>query len=86
MNSATCSTSGDPIGIYDETLNLPPDEYDSLLGPLLTRLARGERRAALSEYLWHEVEDHLGLDPVRCGTDNFADHLVAWYAARRQRL
>ncbi len=76
----------DPIGIYDEAFNFPPDEYDCLLGPLLTRLARGESRAALSEYLWPEVEDHFGLDPVRCGTDNLADHLLAWYAAKRQRL
>ena len=76
----------DPIGVYDEALNLPPDEYDCLLGPLLTRLARSESRAALSEYLWHEVEDHFGLDPVWCGTDNFADQILAGYAAKRQRL
>jgi len=59
----------DPIGIYDEVLNYPPDEYDCLIGPLLTRLARHDSRATLSEYLWNEVENHFGLDPVRCGTD-----------------
>ncbi len=29
----------DPIGIYDERLDFPPDEYDCLIGPLLARLA-----------------------------------------------
>ncbi len=72
----------DPIGIYDESLNFPPDEYDCLLGPLLTRLARGDSRTDLSEYLWREIEDHFGLDPLRCGTDAFADRLLAWYAAK----
>jgi hypothetical protein len=35
----------DPIGIYDESLDFPPDEYDCLLGPLLIRaseFARGK--------------------------------------------
>jgi len=50
----------DPIGIYDEVLNYPPDEYDCLIGPLLTRLARHDSRATLSEYLWNEVENHSG--------------------------
>ncbi len=27
----------DPIGIYDEELDFPPDEYDCLIGPILTR-------------------------------------------------
>jgi hypothetical protein len=74
----------DPIGIYDKSLDFPPDEYDCLLGPLLIRLTRGHSRADLSEYLWHEVEDHFGLDPVRCRTGNFADQILAWYTARNQ--
>jgi hypothetical protein len=49
--------------------------------PLWTRLTHGATRAELSEFLWREVEDHLGLDPVRCGTDRFADLLLAWAAA-----
>jgi hypothetical protein len=72
----------DPIAIYDEALNFPPDEYDCLIGPLITRLARHESRATLSEYLWNQIEDHFGLDPVRCGTDSFADCLLAWYATK----
>ena len=74
----------DPIGIYDEQIDFPPDEYDCLIGSLLARLTRHDSRASLSEYLWHEIEDHFGLDPVRCGTDRFADRLLAWYAAKNQ--
>jgi hypothetical protein len=76
----------DPIGVYDESLAFPPDEYDCLIGPLLTRLGRQDSRAELSEYLWREVEDHFGLDPDRCGTDAFADRLLAWYAAQDQKF
>jgi hypothetical protein len=74
----------DPIGIYDESLDFPPDEYDCLIGPLLTRLGRHDDRASLSGYLWHEIEDHFGLDPVRIASDSFADSLLAWYAAKTQ--
>jgi hypothetical protein len=74
----------DPIGVYDESLDFPPDEYDCLIGPLLVRLARCDSRADLSQYLWDEIEEHFGLDPVLCGTDHFADRLLAWYAARHQ--
>jgi len=72
----------DPIGVYDESLDFPPDEYDCLIGPLLVRLARRDSRADLSQYLWDEIENHFGLDPVRCGTDHFADRLLAWFATK----
>jgi hypothetical protein len=72
----------DPIGVYDELLDLPRDEYDCLIGPILTRLAAYDGRASYSEYLWNEIEIHFGLDPVRCGTDAFADRLQAWFAAK----
>ena len=75
----------DPIGVYDEALDFPPDEYDCFFGPLLTRLGRHDSRADLSEYLWRELEDHFGLDPARCGTDGFTDRILAWYAAKNQK-
>jgi hypothetical protein len=66
----------DPVGVAD----LVEDEYDCLLAPLWSRLTLGASRAALSEYLWFELQDHFGLDPVHHGTDLFADRLVAWAA------
>jgi hypothetical protein len=72
----------DPIGVYDADLDRPPDEYDCLIGPILTRLARGDSRASFSEYLWYQLKDHFGLDPVAHGTDAVADRLQAWYAGK----
>lgn len=69
------------IGVYDEWLDFPRDEYECLIGPILTRLARRDSRASFSEYLWNEIENHFGHNPVRCGTDAFADRLQAWFAA-----
>jgi hypothetical protein len=66
----------DPIGVAD----LAPDEYDCLIGPLLARLSRGADRAQISEFLWHELEDHFGLDPARYDVDAVANRLVAWWA------
>lgn len=63
----------DPIGVAD----LVDDEYDCLLAPLWKMLTQGVTRAALSEYLWFELQDHFRLDPERCGTDAFADRLLA---------
>ena len=58
------------------------DEYDCLIGPILTRLARHDSGARFSEYLWNEIENRFGLDPVRCSTGAFADRLQAWCAAK----
>ena len=68
---------GDPIGVTD----LVDDEYDCLLAPLWRKLTDGVSRAALSEFLWVQVEDHFGLDPEQCGTEAFADALLAWAAS-----
>jgi hypothetical protein len=57
----------DPIGVHDEDLDFAHDEYDCLLDPLLMRLTRGDSRADLSEYLWHEVEEHSGSTPSDAG-------------------
>jgi hypothetical protein len=72
----------DPIGVYVETLDFPPDEYDCLLAPLLQRLSAGAGRAEVSEFLWYELEDHFGLDPVPRDPDALANRLVAWYAVK----
>ncbi len=80
----TYSTAGDPLGIYDEDLDFPPDEYDCLIAPLLTRLSRGDGVTELSEFLWFELESYFGLNPEGLGADDFAAKLVAWYPAARQ--
>ena len=66
----------DPIGVAD----LDSDEYDCMVGPLLSLLLRGNGRAEVSEYLWHELEDHFGLDPDLHEVDSMANQLVVWWS------
>jgi hypothetical protein len=67
----------DPIGVAGTA----PDEYDFMLGPLLTKLHAGADRAEIGEFLWHELEDHFGLDPARYYVDSVATLLVGWWAS-----
>ncbi|NBE51521.1 hypothetical protein [Streptomyces boluensis] len=67
----------DPIGVADAVR----DEYDCLIGPLLSRLHRGAGRAEISEFLWHELNDHFHIPPTPERVDPMADRLVAWWAA-----
>jgi hypothetical protein len=56
------------------------DEYDCMIGPLLSLLLRGAGRAELGEYLWRELEGHFGLsDPAPYGTDQMADRVASWW-------
>jgi len=67
----------DPIGGG----HVPPDEYDCLIGPLLSKLSAGAGRSQISEFLRGELEDHVGLDPDGLHVDGLANRLVAWWAA-----
>lgn len=62
----------DPIGVAEFA---PDDEYDCLIDPLLSRLRDGAGKAAISTFLWNEVEEHFGLDPRSADTDTMADRL-----------
>lgn len=74
---SACHVSGDPIGVAD----LVSDEYDCLIAPLVSRLNAGDGRAEISEFLWHELEDHFGLDPFRYDVDGMA---TAWWPGGRR--
>ena len=66
----------DPLGVAD----LVSDEYDCMIGPLLSRLIRNGGRSEISEFLWYELEDHFGIDPAADDVDGLANRLVAWWA------
>jgi hypothetical protein len=68
----------DFIGVRD--LSAHEDEYDCLLGPLLTRLAGGAGVGDVRSYLRQMVQDHFGLDPGQVDVDGFAERAVAWWA------
>lgn len=65
----------DPIGVADIA---PDDEYDCLVSPLLSRLAASADRSQISEFLWHNLEGHFGLDPGSYDVEVMADRLVTW--------
>ncbi len=67
----------DPIGVAD----VVDDEYDCLIAPIMAKLRAGAGRAEVSELLWYELEDHIGLDPASRNVDAMADRLVAWWAS-----
>jgi hypothetical protein len=74
----------DPAGIHDPSDDepWPDDEYDCLLGRLLTRLLRGDGRADVAQFLRQELEDHFGL-PSWLVTTSFIDRLFTWWESAR---
>jgi hypothetical protein len=70
----------DPIGIYDPETNFPPDEYDCLDAPLMTRLRAGESSEQIGDFLHHELHGHFGLDPDASRPYEFAQLLTRWFA------
>jgi hypothetical protein len=57
----------------------PRDEYDCLLGPLLTRLAASASRADIAGYLRHELVEHFGLSSQHYDFDAVAMQVQGWY-------
>lgn len=67
----------DFIGVGD--LSAHDDEYDCLIGPLLTRLAAGGTAGDLTAYLQHELHDHFGMDLAGGEVHTFAARTVQWW-------
>ncbi|MEU7017115.1 hypothetical protein [Streptomyces sp. NPDC046385] len=67
----------DPIDVADDV----QDEYDCMLAPLLQRLRSGADRAAIGEFLRHELEDHFGLDPLGLRPDIMAARVINWWTS-----
>ena len=74
--------SWDPIGVFDEDDEdgWPRDEYDCLVGPLLSRLTRGANAQEIREHLARELVDHFGLGPEMATSTEFPERVVRWYA------
>ncbi|MFN8076158.1 MAG: hypothetical protein U0Q15_12160 [Kineosporiaceae bacterium] len=53
-------------------------EYGELVRPLRAALLQQLSRAELSELVWDHLEDHWGVQPWRCGVDQFVDRLITW--------
>ena len=72
----------DPLGVAD----VVRDEYNCLLACFLRRLNEGASQLEMSEFVWHEVEKHSGIDPMRCGADRFGALLVGWFRVKTDQL
>lgn len=73
----------DFIGVGEFTAG--DDEYDCLLGPLLTRLASGADVAEVARFLRDEIDNHFGLDPANVDVAAFAAKTVAWWQSEELR-
>jgi hypothetical protein len=69
----------------DADRRLSNGDADSLVTPVLMRLAEGATVASLAEYLWFEVRDDFGVEPERLRPDLLAERLVAWYQEQTAR-
>lgn len=74
----------DPIGVRPK-LGGPEDEYDCMLGPLLTLLSGGASETEIGSFLRAELSGHFGLDPGYSQPETFAARLLAWWSVERDR-
>ena len=73
----------DPLGVVGAQGDGGPfDEYDCIVGPLISLLLGGAGGQEVDAYLAAELEDHFGLGPRRVPAD-VVDQIVAWWASNR---
>ena len=66
----------DPIGVGPDG---PRDEYECLVGPLLTMLQSGATQNEITFYLETELVEHFGLHPNRDNIIQAASRVRAWF-------
>ena len=71
----------DPTGVIGDAA-APPDEYDCLVGPVLSLLTRGASESDVAGFLRSEIEEHFGLDPRQVDVDGVAKRLAQWFEER----
>lgn len=74
LNALLCEW--DPIGVGP---NGPCDEYECLIGPLLTMLQSGVPQDEIASYLETELVEHFGLEPNRESIAAAASRVCAWF-------
>ena len=68
----------DPIGVM-RFRDWPRDEYDCLVGPLLTLLVRGATEREITQYLRDEIDQHFGLEPENYDFAAVARRVLRWF-------
>jgi hypothetical protein len=74
LNALLCEW--DPIGVGPDG---PRDEYDCLIGPLLTLLQSGATQDEIASYLETELVEHFGLEPNRESIAAAASRACYWF-------
>jgi hypothetical protein len=72
----------DFVGVHHPQTNV--DEYDCLIGPLLTRLTNGTNVEELSSYLSAEIGGHFGLTVSDTSIRAFARRLLTWWGTNQK--
>ena len=68
----------DPIGVMDDP-DWPRDEYDCLMGPLLTLLDSGASKEEIARYLRKEIDEHFGLSADNYDFTAVAERVRRWF-------
>ena len=71
----------DPIGVADIA---PADEYDCLIGPLLSRLRAGAGQSEIGDFLRDQLDSHFGLDSNNCDVDGVAQRIGGWWSTAEE--
>jgi hypothetical protein len=76
LNALMCDW--DPIGVMADS-SWPRDEYECLVGPLLTLLQSDATKAGIGDYLRKEVAEHFGLPADRYDFLAIAARVHSWF-------
>jgi hypothetical protein len=68
----------DPTGVIGDS-HAPRDEYECLVGPLLTLLQSGASNVEIERYLAKQVLEHFGLSPNRSDVASVAVRVHRWF-------
>jgi hypothetical protein len=71
----------DPIGVMNNP-EWPQDEYDCLIGPLLSLLMNGSSNEDIASYLHAEITEHFGLNDAYYDFEDIARRITSWFNDR----
>jgi hypothetical protein len=74
----------DPIGVLP-LKGGPKDEYQCLIGPLLSLLNKKVDKKEIVTFLNKQLTDHMGLDPQYSKPEEFIDKLLDWWDKQKSQ-
>jgi hypothetical protein len=71
----------DPIGVMGDP-TWPRDEYDCLIGPVLSLLLKGGSDVDVANFLRNEITEHFGLNESYYDFEHIARRITSWFQNR----